>query len=142
MPEHNIMPVQQNRPGQQSFRIGLQTQLQTTQRLLAQSRAKRRERGLRLHNSIKAKWPAVLLGSATVLGVWFCSAAPACAARQKETADDNGNKSQGNRPNKQTLPHHRLETSLRWLFALLLTGRSLIQTGRILSAFFTRKKSA
>lgn len=144
MPEHHMMPVQQNRPGQQSFRASLQTQLQTTQRLLDQSRAKRRERGLRLNNSFKARWPVVLLGSATALGVWcwFCSAAPAFDSQHKATAHDNGNNGTDTRQNNQTFPHHGLEASLRWLIAMLLTGRSLIQAGRFLFTFFTAKKSA
>jgi hypothetical protein len=144
MPEQHMMPVLQKQPGQPSFRAGLQTQLQTTQRLLAQSRAKRRERGLRLNSCIKARWPVVLLGSATALGIWFgiWVAAPAFAARQEVTADNNGNNDPGARQNSPTLPHHRLEASLRWLFAMLLTGRSLMQATRFLLAFFTTKKSA
>lgn len=137
------MAEHHNIPGQQPSRPCLQTQLQNTLSLLAQSRAKRRARGLRLNNSLKASLPVVLLGSAAALAAWFWlrSAVPAVTGQQRATADDNSNNHQNTKPAK-TLPHHGLEASLRWLFAMLLTGRSLMQAARFLLAFFTTKKSA
>ena len=140
-----------------SLHKALHQQLQLAVSDLAQSRANRRQCGVRLNNTLSARWPFFVLFSGVAASLYcWCQqkSSPAVLHQQNvKTADPKHKLASDDktRPDLSPLPdteYHRqqpnnLSKGLRWLLTILLTGRSMMQlAGSLLTLVKNTKKSA
>lgn len=140
-----------------SLHKALHQQLQLAVSDLAQSRANRRQCGVRLNNILSARWPFVVLffGVAAGLCCWCQQkSSPAVLHQQNAKTADPKHKLASDdktRPDFNPLTDteyrrqqpNNLSNGVRWLLTILLTGRSMMQlAGSLLTLVKNTKKSA